>query len=141
MIILSLMVIGCAGARSAAKILDNPSAPGMQRRRAYITLLNTGKNTQQLLTRGLTDPDSLIRAKALYEYNARFGSAVFPELKRMSGEKDLSVLKQINGLLQKCPEQSGGRAARQDLGALERLAAANAGTEGPIFRSAGKTSD
>ncbi|OQA86485.1 MAG: beta-D-glucuronidase [Lentisphaerae bacterium ADurb.Bin242] len=70
----------------------------MLRRRAFLFLLDATRNSDEILKKGLSDRDPVIRKKALYEYFTKHRDAATPELKKLTADPDYGV----SSLLTQC---------------------------------------
>lgn len=73
----------------------------MLRRRAFLFLLDATGNSDEILKKGLSDRDSAIRKKALFEYFTKHRDAAAPELKKLTADPDYGVV----SLLTQCAVQ------------------------------------
>jgi len=83
----------------------------MLRRRAFLFLLDVTRNSDEILQKGLSDRDSAIRGKALFEYFTKHRDAAVPELKKLTSDPDYGVIT----LLTQCASQLKDRKAANAL--------------------------
>ena len=85
-------------------LFDEDSATDpVLRRTAFRTLLK-GKKADSVLEKALTDPDPVIRSRAVYEMFARKGNESVPFLKQAASDKDPQVAKMVLNCAKELPD-------------------------------------
>ena len=90
------------------KVFSDGKADPVQRRMAFRLLLETS-SAGEVLQKGLTDPDGLIRYRSLYECFKRSGEGSYKALLGATGEKDMRAASLVLDCAKAFPEKRQGR--------------------------------